>query len=117
MVTDGYGRALTIGRLKPSDRRKVFEFVKNVSPPVYVPMLVAASVRTINASGENTSLSFPKTLAEIDARLDVLGQKGLDAAEEGMAKLDPPDTKDAETEMEKVKNSPGTAGLDRSASC
>ena len=109
VVTDGYGRALTVSRLKPSDRRKVFEMTTSTSPAVYLPMLYAASVRSINATGENVFLTFPKTIAEMDARLDLIGDKGQLAIEDAQSKLNPP-ASEPETEAEKAKNSPGTPG-------
>lgn len=106
-VTDKLGRLIAVGRLKPSERRKIFEMTDSTSALVYLPMLYAASMRSIDNDGNLTRFGFPKTIAELDSRIDIMDDEGRDAIAEAFLKLNPPKDEEAGGTLEQAKTDRG----------
>ena len=103
-VTDKLGRLIEVGRLKPSERRRIFEMTDSTSALVYLPMLYASSIRSIDANGDLTRFNFPKTIGELDSRIDMMDDEGREAVAEAFSKLNPPKDEDAGGVLEQAKN-------------
>lgn len=80
-VTDAFGRAIKVGRLKPSQRAKASEMAGNDS----VASLITAicHVRAV----DDKELGFPESRAVVNSRMDMLENEGQDAIVEGMKQL------------------------------
>ena len=87
---DSYGRAITVGLLKPDQRYRVLEMTDSQSPYVLMPFLQAAAVRKI-VDGEGKELIFaaPRSRTDVDVVLSALDDEGMLAASKAMARLNP----------------------------
>lgn len=93
---DTYGRAITIGLLKPDQRYRILEMTESQSPYVLMPFLQAATVRKIvEADGKEMIFGAPKNRTDVDIILTVLDDEGMIAVSKAMARLSPPKTESA----------------------
>ena len=97
-VTDTYGRAIGVKRLKPSQQLLVQEMApmlegttpvqdddsgETIQMPRISPLILAASVCEVDGS----PITFARSRAELNSVLDMLDGPGLRAAAEGLAML------------------------------
>lgn len=94
IVADKFGRTIKVGRLRPSEQTKIREM--GVGSAVMALQLVAM-VRGI----DDEEWRFPKTRAELDARMDRLEDEGIEAVSEALPKLFPDQAGDG---IERAKN-------------
>lgn len=87
-VTDKFGRAIMVGRLRPSQQLKVSQFAEGGDESIKMNIRFVCMVREIDGD----QLSFPRSRAEVDARIDRLEDEGLDAIVMSLPKLFGADT-------------------------
>lgn len=86
--TDAFGRAITVGRLKPFDAMRVRRFMETEDRGVLTEFLVAASVRTISGEGGQPMVfSPPKNENDIQTVMNLLDEEGFAAAAKAYVRL------------------------------
>ncbi len=80
-VVDAFGRAIKVGRLKPSQQLKAGEMGANDSAAATIR--VVCHVRAV----DDKDLGFPETRQVLNSRLDMLEDEGLTAVIEGMKQI------------------------------
>ena len=110
---DAFGRVIGVKRLKPAQQIHIEEMAPGltgdndiqtteggtISIPRRAPLILAASAVEIDGS----PLVFPKTRAELDARLDMLDAEGLEAIGTALGRLSEETKKESEGETD-LKN-------------
>lgn len=103
--TDAFGRVITVRRLRNSEQLKAVEMAG--SDMSASTIRVACGLVSITDDGGTDDFKFPRSRAELDARLDRLDEEGLEALGEATKKLYGGAKKDGSTPAtgEAAKNS------------
>lgn len=88
--TDEFGRAITVRKLRPSEQVALMRMADTeMSGPINA-MTVAASVSKV----DDAVFTFPRSMGELNAVMDMLDQEGLTAATTAYVRLNGAGTED-----------------------
>jgi len=86
--TDAFGRAITVGRLRPFDAMRVRRIMGTEDRGIITEFLVAASVRSVTVEGGHQAvLTPPKNEGDMQAVMNMLDEEGFAAAAKAYVRL------------------------------
>jgi hypothetical protein len=114
---DGFGRLISVRRLRPSEQAKINGFTPELSGFDEVPLANGETMRVTHRMGhilaaavcqiDEVRVAFPRNRGELDSIYDRLDVEGLAAAGKALARLAADDRPVAEA-LDEAKNSQGT---------
>ncbi|MCJ2084602.1 hypothetical protein MKK88_01145 [Methylobacterium sp. E-005] len=103
--TDEFGRAITVRRLRPAEQVTLMRMADTEVAQAINAMTVGAAVCKI----DDLDYTFPRSVGELDAVLNVLDEEGLAAATKAYIRIQGLNKDAPESVTEAAKNSQATA--------